>query len=440
MKIFCLLVQVLYYNVFLTDHITCRMEVDCLKMGLDCFLVFFQINKLCPSHKMQRNPLSCMSGAVRTLIKIGVICIVALLWAGRQNFIPIKVRTIEETPPTVSSDNEENIIDSKSTQQASEQIAEALAEQQGVDDRTKEDNDRNKTDNDGIWAGIDRTGAEANTRELLKTDKLMSAEGNETCIKRLPQAIIVGVQKSGTTALLRFLSVHPQVAACLNPIETKYFSQFYGHKSLDWYRNLMPCSFANQVTIEKSPPYFYRRFCAERIRKMNQNTKIIIIVKDPIQRAISMYVMTKALSGKHMLPFEDMVTLNQYREVDQNNIFINWSNYPKYMQAWLDNFNLSQILVVDGNNLERDPAQELNKVEDFLGIDTYFKNDKFHFSVTKGKYCLVNKNNKTKCLGPGKGRAHPDIRESVRSVLVKYFSALNQKFFAMINRQFDWGY
>lgn len=390
--------------------------------------------------KMQRNPSSCMYGAVRTLLKIGVICFVALLWPGRQYFIPIKVRTTEELTPTGSGDNKESIIVSESTQQASEHTAEAFAKQQGVDDGTNVDNEGNNTGNKRTWAGNDVTRPEANTWELLKTTKLMSAEGNETCIKRLPQAIIVGVQKSGTTALLHFLSVHPQIAACLDPIETKYFSQFYGHKSLDWYRNLMPCSFSNQVTIEKSPPYFYRRFCAERIRKMNENTKIIIIVKDPVERAISMYTMTKAVSGKHMLPFEDMVTLNQYQEVDQNSIYINWSNYPKYMQAWLDNFNLSQILVVDGNNLERDPAQELNKVEDFLGIDTYFTADKFHFNVTKSKYCLVNENNNINCLGPGKGRAHPEIRESVRSVLVKYFSALNQKFFSMINRQFDWGY
>lgn len=46
---------------------------------------------------------------------------------------------------------------------------------------------------------------------------------NEKCEKRLPQAIIVGIQKCGTTALLKFLNNHPQIAACLDPIEPQFF-------------------------------------------------------------------------------------------------------------------------------------------------------------------------------------------------------------------------
>lgn len=259
----------------------------------------------------------------------------------------------------------------------------------------------------------------------------------DKCIKRLPQAIIAGIQKCGTTALLKFLDAHPQIAGCLTPAETMYFSVHY-NKPLDWYKNLMPCSYSNQVTMEKSPPYFYRGFCADRIRKMDPKTKILLIVKDPVVRTESMYAMIKGqLRGTS---FETAVTINNRTAINTKTRLITFSQYPRYMGAWLRNFGQDQILVVDGHNFQVNPAEELGIIEKFLGIGTYFTEDKFLYNETKGQYCLMTSEKGIQCLSPKKGRKHPVYGSGVRKLLEDYFRPMNEKFFQMINRRFDWGY
>lgn len=260
---------------------------------------------------------------------------------------------------------------------------------------------------------------------------------DDKCVKKLPQAIIAGIQKCGTTALLKFLSAHPQIVACLDPVETMYFSAHY-NKPLSWYKNLMPCSYSNQITMEKSPPYFYRGFCADRIYKMEPKTKIIFIVKDPVVRTESMYAMIKR--QLHGQTFSQAVTSGNLTKINTKTSLIDFSNYPKYIGAWLNKFDRRQILFVDGHNMEVNPSEELNIVERFLGVGTYFTPEKFMFNETKGKYCLFTDEVGIRCLAAKKGRQHPEYGSDVRKLLEDYFKPLNEKFFSMIKRRFDWGY
>lgn len=278
------------------------------------------------------------------------------------------------------------------------------------------------------------SGANGNFREIV------THSPSDQCVKRLPQAIIAGIQKCGTTALLKFLSAHPQIKACTTPAETMYFSMYY-NKPLSWYRDLMPCSYSNEITMEKSPPYFYRGFCAERIRKMDPKTKILLVVKDPIIRTESMYAMIK--EDLHGQTFERAITKKNNKNetvLNTNTRLIQFSNYPKYIGAWLKNFNRQQLLVVDGHNFEANPAQELNIIENFLQIGTYFTTDRFIFNQTKGKQCLISDEKGVQCLAAKKGRKHPEYGTKIRDLMVDYFKPLNEVFFKMINRRFEWGY
>lgn len=69
------------------------------------------------------------------------------------------------------------------------------------------------------------------------------------------QAIIIGVRKCGTRALLEMLFLHPQVQKAAGEVHFFDRDDNYG-KGLEWYRKKMPYSFRGQVTIEKSPSYF----------------------------------------------------------------------------------------------------------------------------------------------------------------------------------------
>uniref|UniRef100_A0A668S5Y7 Sulfotransferase n=1 Tax=Oreochromis aureus TaxID=47969 RepID=A0A668S5Y7_OREAU len=93
--------------------------------------------------------------------------------------------------------------------------------------------------------------------------------------KRFPQAIIIGVKKGGTRALLEFLRIHPDVRAF--GAEPHFFDRFYD-KGLEWYRNLMPRTLDGQITMEKTPSYFVTKEAPSRICTMNCQTKLIVVM------------------------------------------------------------------------------------------------------------------------------------------------------------------
>uniref|UniRef100_A0A9J8AFH8 Sulfotransferase n=1 Tax=Cyprinus carpio carpio TaxID=630221 RepID=A0A9J8AFH8_CYPCA len=100
--------------------------------------------------------------------------------------------------------------------------------------------------------------------------------GSET--KKLPQAIIIGVKKGGTRALLEFLRLHPDIRAV--GAEPHFFDRNY-EKGLEWYRELMPETQEGQLTMEKTPSYFVTKEVPGRIHAMSKDTKLIVVVRDP---------------------------------------------------------------------------------------------------------------------------------------------------------------
>lgn len=124
--------------------------------------------------------------------------------------------------------------------------------------------------------------------------------------KKFPQAIIIGVKKGGTRALLEFLRVHPDVRAV--GAEPHFFDRFYD-KGLGWYRSLMPRTLEGQITMEKTPSYFITKEAPRRVHSMSRHTKLIAVVRDPVTRAVSDY--TQTLSKSPGLPsFQDLAFRN----------------------------------------------------------------------------------------------------------------------------------
>lgn len=119
--------------------------------------------------------------------------------------------------------------------------------------------------------------------------------------RRLPQALIVGVRKCGTRALLEMLFLHPRIQKAAG--EVHFFDRDENYaRGLDWYRKKMPYSFRGQITIEKSPSYFVTPEVPERVRAMNASIKLMIIVRDPVTRAISDYTQLKSHAATAAAP------------------------------------------------------------------------------------------------------------------------------------------
>ncbi|KAL4237997.1 Heparan sulfate (glucosamine) 3-O-sulfotransferase [Mactra antiquata] len=273
--------------------------------------------------------------------------------------------------------------------------------------------------------------------------KQVNQKQQNTCEKRLPSVILVGSMKSGTSALIEFMNHHPQIAACRNPDEPAYFTRHYDNHSFDWYRKLMPCSFPNQLTMEKTPGYFYGNTTALRIKQMNENTKILMIFKDPVEVAISIYAMWKAHNDRKVRnkQFEDTVTVlddKGNRIIDPDSPIIWYCRYVHHVKAWVDIFGKDNVYAVDGSAFEDDPWDELKPLEKHLKIKDFYRKEYFVFSKKKGKFCFLRKPLKAQCLPPYKGRPHPDVSKDLIALLKNYFKPYNKEFAQLMNRTFVW--
>lgn len=255
--------------------------------------------------------------------------------------------------------------------------------------------------------------------------------------QKLPQAIIIGVKKGGTRALLEALRVHPDVRAVR--VEPHFFDRNY-EKGLEWYRSLMPNTLDGQITMEKTPSYFVTNEAPRRIHAMAKDVKLIVVVRNPITRAISDY--TQTLSKKPEIPtFEVLAFKNRTLGL----IDASWSAlrigiYALHLESWLRYFPLSQILFVSGERLIDDPAGELDKVQDFLGLKRIVTDKHFYFNKTKGFPCLKKPEDSSapRCLGKSKGRTHPKIEPEVIHRLHKFYKPFNAMFYQMTGQDFEW--
>ncbi|KAJ7316123.1 hypothetical protein JRQ81_002285 [Phrynocephalus forsythii] len=296
--------------------------------------------------------------------------------------------------------------------------------------RRRRHDDDDDTDEEGGGGGLGH-GASPDSSSAL------SSFLNGSGVKRLPQAVIIGVKKGGTRALLEFLRVHPDVRAV--GAEPHFFDRNY-ERGLTWYRELMPRTLDGQITMEKTPSYFVTKEAPARISAMSKDTKLIVVVRDPVTRAISDY--TQTLSKKPDIPtFESLTFKNRTTGlIDTSWSAIQIGIYAKHLENWLLYFPIGQILFVSGERLISDPAGELGRVQDFLGLKRIITDKHFYFNKTKGFPCLKKAEGSSKphCLGKTKGRTHPSIDQRVVQRLREFYRPFNMKFYQMTGHDFGW--
>ena len=310
-------------------------------------------------------------------------------------------------------------------------------------------------------------------------------------LKKLPGAIIIGVKKSGTYALLRYLSLNPQIKSALkindcDLNEIHFFDQDENYyKGLDWYKSKMPnvclnykangrdIKYGDVMVIEKTPGYFRSQKTIERIKLYNSQTKIILIVRDPVKRMQSELTHCATRQKKLNIDqkchnsnklFEQLFTFNlsssRLNEKLEENKFVRNSIYYLDMIKWVNAFGMGNIFVVNGDNFIKTPWIELNKLEKFLKLTPIIRKRNFHFDKKKNFFCLkepiTSNSNKTNedyfkasssssrvefdgCLGKNKGRKnHVFLSRFVKNELKKYFVRWNKLFFKLIGQNFDW--
>jgi Sulfotransferase domain len=216
----------------------------------------------------------------------------------------------------------------------------------------------------------------------------------------LPDFVVIGAAKSGTTSLYASLIEHPFVVPCSttnayfsNTKEVRYFDYNYG-RGLDWYRSHFPLqrernAFAKEhgrpfLTGEASPSYISYGRAAQRVRDLLPQAKLIAVLRNPVDRAYSQFQLSRREGLEDLDSFEEAARQEADRLRPElarmaadpsyaSSRFGTWSylarsRYAEQLEGWLECFSLDQFLFLKAEDLFAEPDRTLDTVYDFLGL------------------------------------------------------------------------
>ena len=198
----------------------------------------------------------------------------------------------------------------------------------------------------------------------------------------LPNLIVIGAMKCGTTSLHRYLDLHPQIGMS-NPKELNFFLEAPDgswHRGIDWYAAHFDPRLA--VRGDASPAYANAprsAGSAERIAGVVPDARLIYMVRDPLARAVSNWVHATA-AGFEAAPLEAALA-------DPESRFVARSLYLTQLREFLRCFPEDRILVIDNEELRSARTETLAATFRFLRVDDGFTDPRFErvWEVSSGK-------------------------------------------------------
>ncbi len=235
----------------------------------------------------------------------------------------------------------------------------------------------------------------------------------------LPDFLILGVTKCGTTSLFDYLTQHENIVRGADK-ELHYFdSGVHGlpeGKNDRWYVDQFPSR-----ACGKTPCYFWKKKCDRRIYSTfcegiysNSKTKkvrFIVILRDPVARMISAYAML-CRRGKELNTFEDAI---KSREMYERYFFAGM--YIEHVRKWLALFPREQFLFLIAEDMFKDPVNEVNKAFRFLGLE----------ECTLPSYPVSNS-----------GDNKPVVSDDVLRTLYDFYAPYNAELEVFLGRQLPW--
>jgi len=258
-----------------------------------------------------------------------------------------------------------------------------------------------------------------------------------SAVRPLPNFLIVGAQKAGTTALYAYLREHPAV---LGPPwkEVSFFDRHFWRGD-GWYRGNFPSSlrlhWARRAGVEPlvgeaSPSYLFHPLAPERVARLIPGARLIALVRNPVDRAFSHYQHEVAL-GREPLPFEQALEQEEARlegELERmhdpryfshawwNFTYLSRGRYAEQLERWLEFFPREQLLVVPSDDLLDRPRETYREVLDFIGAPPHDL-DKYP-RIFSRDYAPMD----------------PQTRASLRD----YYAEPNRRLYELLGRDLGW--
>lgn len=196
-----------------------------------------------------------------------------------------------------------------------------------------------------------------------------------------PDYLIIGAQKSGTTALFAYLNQHPLIRNSQG--EVHYFDLHY-EMGESWYKRRFPEKPSPEyVSGDKSPYYMLHPLVPERAAKDYPDVKIIVVLRNPVDRAYSQYWMNRRTRDE-TLSFEEAIAAEESRLRGEEEkliadptyksknfqvfSYLRRGHYAELIQRWTAHFPEEQFFFVYARDLRDQPQEVMNKLFAFLGL------------------------------------------------------------------------
>lgn len=252
--------------------------------------------------------------------------------------------------------------------------------------------------------------------------------------------LILGGMKCGSTSLHYLLQKHPNVAPTVKK-EVNYFSNHY-HGGMNWYKTNFTSKLSfwwhkrikkdARITGEASPLYIYHPLAAKRIAQDLPDIKLIVVFRDPVERAFSHYKHIQR-RGYESLPFAEAIEreieriaaekeklisgVSDYSPELIKYSYLDRGRYIEQVKEYYKYFPSDQFLFLKSEDMRADTQGSLNKVVKFLGLPAF-------------QWPTIEQYNE--------GQYLERMEDDVQTKLVQYYKPLNRELSQFLGMDFNW--
>ena len=262
-------------------------------------------------------------------------------------------------------------------------------------------------------------------------------------LRMQPRFMIVGAQRCGTTSMYAYLCQHPLIYPARHK-EIYYFNNPY-RDNIASYRSNFPIALFkpnNAITGEATPAYMYKPNCLERIRQKFPDVKLIVLLRNPVDRAFSQY---RAIfhEKRDTLLFEEAVKTEadrlrgeyerETRDPHYGSIalrdhgYLARGRYAEQLARMFDLFPREQVHVIQSEVMYENTEQVYSQLLDFLGLPAYTPKSLANRTQELREDHTFASNCKTTRMS-----------SEIRQYLVDYFKPHNNRLYDMLKCDFGW--
>ena len=275
-------------------------------------------------------------------------------------------------------------------------------------------------------------------RTKMLTSKVY--RGLTSPLRLLPDFLIIGGKKCGTSSLYNYLAEHPRVAPAFrkevhffdnaaNPGALRYRAYFPTSAYKSYVRRRRGSGF---LTGEATPYYLFYPLAPKRVRRIVPGAKLVALLRNPVDRAYSHYYHevrrgtedasfeeaieheTQRLSGER----EGILRADGYDSLNHRRYsYLSRGMYVDQIRNWREHFPEEQLLILRSEDLYSDTASVVGRTLEFLGLP----------AADLGEYGAVNR-----------GGYRDRMDAATREYLIDYFRPHNERLYDYLGRDFGW--